>query len=145
MVFNAILSVLDCKIIFGSISWPYRNNKPIIEVASSVWQVEVGVTARQLEGLFWDDGNILHLDWGDGYRAEHDCRIHPVVQLRSGHFIVFKLYLKHRCRKIMWKLTKTNWFNLSCLFKNCIYFTRNSFGEWGRTLPDWKHILKVQF
>ena len=53
MILNAILSALNCKIIFGSIFWPHKNKNPTVDMTASLWQVEVGNDCR----AFWGDGS----------------------------------------------------------------------------------------
>lgn len=45
---------------------------------------------REDRGAFWNDENVLHLDWGDSYMGV--C-IHQNIHLKIYTFIAYKLYL----------------------------------------------------
>ena len=79
MGLSAILSDLNCKIIFGSIFWSHKNMVPIVDAAGSVWQVKEGSNCRAVRGNLLVYGNVLYLDWGDGCMGEYDCPVHPAV------------------------------------------------------------------
>ena len=52
---------------------------PIVDAAGSVWQVKEGSNCRAVRGNLLVYGNVLYLDWGDGYMGEYDCPVHPAV------------------------------------------------------------------
>ena len=67
-------------------------------------EIKTGVTyrgwrmTRSRHISFWDDGNILYLDWSSSCKGIKIYQNHQIVLLRSMHFTEYKFYLKKEKR-----------------------------------------------
>ena len=65
----------------------------MVEIKTVVTYGGYGLTRSGQETTFWAAGNILYLDWGDGYKGVYIYQNHQLVLLRSLHFIEYKSLL----------------------------------------------------
>lgn len=54
------------------------------------------MTAREHEGTFWSDGNVLHLDCGGGYTDVYICQnsLKRILQMQAFYCTYVYLYSK---------------------------------------------------
>lgn len=49
------------------------------------------MTTRGHRGTFEVDGNVLHIDCGDGHTGVYICQMHQITHFNCVHFTVGKL------------------------------------------------------
>lgn len=63
----------------------------MVEIKTVVTYSGYGLTRSGHKITFWAAGNILYLDWGDGYKGVYIYQNHQLVLVRSMHFIEYKI------------------------------------------------------
>lgn len=55
--------------LFDSTNVKFKRRSLVIEIRKAV--ALGGLSEKEPQGIFWDDENVLYLDWKRGYRGDH--------------------------------------------------------------------------